>query len=93
MAFEPETRVETIILIKASGGGSHNRVLYRRARFSFVEYDGSPDRFIEPVSMSELFDVTGVAGAFNKYRGLVGGTERYDANPLSELHDFSDAGL
>lgn len=91
MAFEPETRRETVIMIRA--GGRHKGVpsLYRQARFSLVKYDGSPEQWIETRSPGPM-DLTGVAGVDSTYRNLVERIEYYENQPY-DWHDFNDAGL
>lgn len=92
MPFEPDTRIETWIFVRVGSARLRNP-RYRRARFNYVEYDGNPDRYMEPVSACELADITGTVSAFNKHRGIIGRAEYYDQNPVAELHDFSDVGL
>ncbi len=94
MAFEPSTRVETLILLRTNGRAKGQQPRYRRARFSFVEYDGIPERYVEPNSASLVADLTGAVAATDRYRGIIDRVELFDETPpLIELHDFSDTGL
>lgn len=97
MAYEPETRVETLVMLRTDGRFKGQVPRYRQARYSLVSYDGSPEQLIEPRSACVLFDPTEqtipTASATNNYRNLVTRIEYYENNPFSELHDFSPTGL
>jgi hypothetical protein len=94
MAFEPETRSETAILLRANGRAKGQRPRYRRARFNLVSYDGDPSQYLEVRSACDLFDMTGVVTEPSRYRGLIERFEYFDdTHPFRELHDFSDSGL
>jgi len=60
-------------------------------RFNLVQYDGSPDRYIEPVSPSDFFDPIAVQPTIltDADRGRVVDFEFFDARPY-EVHAFDD---
>jgi hypothetical protein len=65
--------------------------------FNFVEYDGSPDRFIEPVAPGYNADLTNPNVTTVNHSimevGAVAGFEFYEGRPY-EVHSFGDpAGL
>jgi len=46
--FDPAQRRETWVFREMFT--EHGRKVWKRAGFNFVEYDGSPERYIEPVN-------------------------------------------
>lgn len=91
MAFD--TRVETVVFIRANGRGDGEKPRYRQARYVLVNYDNSPDAYLEARSMATVGDPTGAIINPDTGRSLVDRVEFYDFNPFNELHDFSDGGL
>jgi hypothetical protein len=87
MPFDPDTRRETW-LFQEMYRDSGNRPVYRRLSYNLVEYDGDPDKYIEPVSMQSEdempFDArtSGDPGAMVRF-------EIYTSRPF-ELHSFND---
>lgn len=85
--FDPALRRETWVFQKLFD--EKGRPVYRRMRFNFVEYDGSPDRYIEPVSMSDFYDILSADVLQDDDRGRVVGFEFYTGRPF-EVHSFDD---
>ena len=92
MAFEPETRRETAIMVRANGRFKGQAPLYRQARFSLVNYDGVPEQYIETRSANPVMDPLGLAGVLDNHKNLIERVEYYDNQPF-DWHDFSDSGL
>lgn len=90
MAFD--TRVETVLYVRANGRGD-NTPLYRQLRFVLANYDGSPDAYLETLSMATMGDPLGAIATSDAGRSLVNRVEYYDNNPFAGLHEFSNGGL
>jgi len=54
--FDPAQRVETWVMQEVQRDASGRRT-YRRLGFNLVEYDGSPDMYIEPRPPSDRYDL------------------------------------
>jgi hypothetical protein len=67
-----------------------------RLPFNFVEYDGSPDRVIEPANHIDRFHNTSGSGTGNYQPvdpysdgvGMLVGIEVFDATPFSDVMEF-----
>src|SRR3990167_9086227 len=53
--FDPKLRLETWVLSEVSRD-ARQRKTYRRLGFNLVEYDGNPDRYLEPRPASDRYD-------------------------------------
>lgn len=61
MAFSAADRDITLVFKETGRNSFHERPVYRRAGYNLVSYDGSPDRFVEPVNACLSVDSIGMS--------------------------------
>lgn len=91
--FDPYLRRETWVF-QQIGTDPRGTPLYRRMGFNLVSYDGSPDKWIEPISIgadgvntvSPNVTTIDIAG---REAGVIAGFEYYGARPF-EAQSFGD---
>lgn len=92
-SFDPLQKLETWVFqqVKSDDQG---RPVYRRCNYNYVQYDGNPDRFIEPRSLSERIDFLScqIYTAKTDGGGPVVGFEYVTSRPY-EVHSFDDVDL
>lgn len=88
--FDPNLRREFWLLQKL-GTDPSGRPYYRRMQMNLVEYDGVPDKFIEPINHSDVYDVLGEPDLLDARddAGSVAGILTFESRPY-EVHSFSD---
>ena len=53
--FDPKLRIETWVMQEVAKDAKQ-RPTFRRLGFNLVEYDGNPDRYIEPRPLADRYD-------------------------------------
>ena len=92
MAFDPETRVVTMLLQQTNG--SHGQPVYRRFPYDLVTYDGLATSYMEPHNATQLAGVVTpvatVASLTNQVVERIGRIEYYGSRPW-EAFSLDDA--
>ena len=93
--FDPRERKETWLFQKVTTIGG--TPVYRRLRYNFVQYDDSPERYLEPVNSDNIADTLGDGTVFKaqSHFGQMVGFEFFDARPLEvqSVDDYDAAGV
>jgi hypothetical protein len=89
MAFDPNTRVVTVLLQQTNG--SHGQPVYRRLPYDFVTYDGNPTQYLEPRNATDRVDLLKDCTVFDKpTQERIGKFEYFGARPIDvfSIDDF-----
>ncbi|HYE89034.1 MAG TPA: hypothetical protein VEA16_21940 [Vicinamibacterales bacterium] len=89
--FDPSLRRETWLFQELFA--ENGRKVYRRLGFNLVQYDGDPEKYIEPRPPSdvlELIDEPDIIDARTQGVGVVADFEFYTARPYP-VHNFGDS--
>ena len=88
LQMDPATKLEVWLFQRiATSGGPHGKPVYRRLPYNLVQFDGSPDMYIEPIPASgshqRLLDGTGdPISPFTEGTGRMVGAQFFDARPF-----------
>lgn len=88
--FDPAMRRETLVFQRLGIMNRQGKPCLKRAGYLWVEYDGVPDRYLEPLS----WNADGHTSALGFWmrspetEGCVAGFEYVDANNILDLHRF-----
>lgn len=88
MPFDKTTRRETRLLQELYRDGK-GRPVYRMLNYAFVEYDGDPDRYLEPLPVLRYGPDERITDAVGDGAGLIVGFEYFVGRPF-EVHAFDD---
>ena len=61
---------------------------FRRLPYNFVQYDDSPDRYLEPVADVQFSNEDKIMNPLTDGHGHVAGFEFVKGQPLGEIHRF-----
>jgi hypothetical protein len=84
LGFDPSTRRETWLFQKMGIDQVTGKPMYRRLGYNYVSYDGSPDKYLEPV-VSELENYPGMNPNVSGEPGIVVGFEFFDSRPFEGI--------
>lgn len=90
--FDPALRRETCVFQELFT--ENGRPVFRRLGFNFVQYDGDPEKYIEPRPPSDLYELIDEPDIFDARTqgvGLVVDFEFYRSRPFREFHNFGDS--
>lgn len=86
--FDPKLRRETRLL-KLLYRDERGRPVYRMLPYALVEYDGDPDRYLEPLSIPQYGPGDRMATEAVDGIGLIIGFEVYNSRPF-DMFAYND---
>ncbi len=90
--YDPALRRVTKVFQRTRIEARNGKMCYKPAGFQYVEYDGSPDRELEPINMVERFhDIDNRFGnpVVPETDGtMIAGVEFIDSGIVNEVHRF-----
>jgi hypothetical protein len=89
MTFNPSTREVTVVLQPIGKTLVGEKPVYRKAGYQFVQYDGDPDRLMEPVNACATVDAIGEGAMYTTPTTVerIVGFEIVEGR-MSEVHAF-----